>query len=127
MCGLFTKIHLFKITSQINSAKLPKVSDLNADMKRYTGVIRIGRRLMLASYDVLMNDKYNPLRKLPPAQRFQLMVWLSVMWTTLFCLMIGGWVYFGELLIFHLLFMLGFSVTGLIFSKQSVNSHLIRI
>ena len=103
------------------------MSDLNADMKRYTSVIRIGCRLMLASYDVLMNDKYNPLRRLPPAQRFQLMVWLSVMWTTLFCLMIGGWMYFGELLIFHLLFMLGFSVTGLIFSKQSVNSHLIRI
>ena len=42
------------------------------------------------------------ISKLPPAQRFQLMAWLSVMWTMLFCLMVGVWMYFGELLIFHL-------------------------
>ena len=81
---------------------------------------------LMSSYNALMDDQYNPLWKLPPAQRFQLMAWLSVMWTMLFCLMVGVWMYFGELLIFHLLFALGFSVTGLIFSKQSPDPLPIR-
>ena len=79
--------------------------------------------IVASSYNALMNDKYNPLRVLPPAQRFQAMLWLSIMWTVLFCLMMGLWTYFGELVIFHLLFALGFSVTSLIFSKQSLGSH----
>ena len=103
------------------------VSDLNTDMTRYISRFGIEDTPMLSSYNALMNDKYNPLRKLPPAQRFQMMLWLSVMWTTLFCLMIGAWMYFGELLIFHLLFVLGFSVTGLIFSKQSACYHPARL
>ena len=89
-------------------------------------MMRMINMKLMSSYNALMDDQYNPLWKLPPAQRFQLMAWLSVMWTMLFCLMVGVWMYFGELLIFHLLFVLGFSVTGLIFSKQLPNSHPIR-
>ena len=70
-----------------------------------------------------MYDEYNPPRQLCPVQRFKLMASLSVMWAMLFCLMVGFWVSFGELLIFHLLFVLGFSVIGLIFSKQSPDSY----
>ena len=103
------------------------MGDLNTDMKRNIIKFGKGKTPMLSSYNALMNDKYNPLRKLPPAQRFQIMLCLSVMWTTLFCLMIGAWMYFGELLIFHLLFVLGFSVTGLIFSKQPACYHPARL
>ena len=77
----------------------------------------------MSSYNAFMYDKYNPPRQFCPVQRFQLIASLSITWTTLFCLMVGFWVYFGKLLIFHLLFVLGFSVIGLIFSKQSPDSH----
>ena len=63
-----------------------------------------------------MNENENPLQALPPAQRFQLMLGLSVMWTTVFCLMAGAWVWYGELMIVHILFALGFAVTGITFA-----------
>ena len=76
----------------------------------------------MSSYNAFMYDEYNPPRQLCPVQR-QVMASFSVMWTMLFWLMVGFWVYFGELLIFHLLFVLGFSVIGLIFSKESPESY----
>ena len=36
-------------------------------------------------YQVVMNSDENPLHVLAPAQRFQIMVFLSLMWTTIFC------------------------------------------
>ena len=39
---------------------------------------------MITAYNVVMNENLNPLRDLPSAQRFQTMLGLSVMWTTLF-------------------------------------------
>jgi hypothetical protein len=42
-------------------------------------------------YDLVMNPKENPLRNLPPAQRFQIMIYLSLVWTAVFCSAIGSW------------------------------------
>ena len=70
---------------------------------------------MLDVYKLVMDSKYNPLKDLPPAQRFQIMVGLSFMWTTIFCVGAGAWMFYGELLALHVLFALGFLVNVVTF------------
>ncbi len=43
------------------------------------------------------------------------MVYLSVMWSTIFCAAAGAWFWYGEVVIAHLLVAVGFVVTGLTF------------
>jgi hypothetical protein len=66
---------------------------------------------------VVMDPENNPLRKLPSAQRFQIMVILSVMWTTIFCASAGAWFWYGELMIGHLLVALGIISTSFVFQS----------
>ena len=49
------------------------------------------------------------------------MVFLSLMWSTVFCVAIGSWAYWGELVIGHLAVALGVILTGLTF--RSVNKN----
>jgi hypothetical protein len=70
---------------------------------------------MYSSYSVIMNSNKNPLNKLPPAQRFQIMVFLSLMWTTIFTTSASLWLWYGELLAGHLLVALGIALTGTTF------------
>ena len=70
-------------------------------------------------YVAIMDSSRNPLRNLPPAQRFQVMIFLSVMWTTIFCAVGGLWFYYGELIIGHVLLALGILVTATIFRRAS--------
>lgn len=72
---------------------------------------------MLNLYRSIMDSNWNPLRQLPPAQRLQLMLFLSVMWTTIFCAVAGLWIWYEEFVIGHLLVCLGFLVTGDTFRK----------
>ncbi len=75
-------------------------------------------------YQSIMDSRFNPLNKLPPAQRFQMMVGLSVMWTTIFCAGTGFWVVYGQLLAFHLLVALGFAITGITFYRaQNITTY----
>ena len=71
-------------------------------------------------YVAIMDSSRNPLRNLPPAQRFQVMVFLSVMWTTIFCAVGGLWFYYGELIIGHVLLALGVLVTATIFRRAGL-------
>lgn len=68
-------------------------------------------------YRSVMDSNVNPLRGLAPAQRFQLMLFLSIMWTTIFCLGAGAWMYYGELVAGHVLVALGVLITGLTFRR----------
>lgn len=68
-------------------------------------------------YRSIMDSRFNPLNKLPPAQRFQLMVGLSIMWTTIFTAGTGIWMVYGQLLAFHLLMALGFMITSITFYR----------
>ena len=63
-------------------------------------------------YKLIMESERNPLRNLPPAQRFQLMIFLSVMWTTIFTASTTLWVWYGELITGHVLLVLGTLITG---------------
>ena len=74
---------------------------------------------MLSLYHAVMDSSINPLRNLPPAQRFQTMLYLSVMWTTIFCAAAGAWVWYGEIVVAHLLVAGGFVLTGLTFRAAS--------
>lgn len=77
---------------------------------------------MRAFYDVVMDPDANPLKNLRPQRKFQLMVYLSLMWTTLFCLAAGAWAYYGELVIGHILFAIGVIVTTMVFARASDES-----
>jgi len=74
---------------------------------------------MLELYRTIMDSDRNPLNVLPRAQRFQIMVVLSLMWTSIFCAAAGAWFWYGELLFVHVLFALGFAFTGATFHSAS--------
>jgi hypothetical protein len=71
------------------------------------------------NYVAIMDADRNPLRVLPPAQRFQTMVYLSVMWTTIFCAAFGSWYWYGELIVAHVLFVLGIALTTMTFTRAT--------
>lgn len=70
-------------------------------------------------YTAIMNSERNPLRSLPPVQRFQLMVILSMMWTAIFCAGAGLWFWYGEIVAAHVLVAMGILITTLTFRQAS--------
>ena len=74
---------------------------------------------MLSIYRAIMDSESNPLRDLPPIRRFQVMLFLSLMWTTIFCAGAGAWMWYGELIVLHTLMALGFLVTGVTFHSAN--------
>lgn len=75
--------------------------------------------VMRESYELVMDEKKNPLQRLPKAQRFQVMVFLSAMWSTVFCLAIGSYAYWGELILGHVALGSGVLITALTFGTVS--------
>lgn len=69
------------------------------------------------AYASVMNEEENPLQRLPKVVRFQLMVVLSVMWTTIFSLALGSWLWWGELVIGHVAIAVGILITGMTFRE----------
>jgi hypothetical protein len=69
----------------------------------------------------VMDPRVSPLRHLRPAQRFQIMCLLGMMWTLVFCMSAGARLIYGELLAVHALFALGALVTGLTFYGAARN------
>ena len=74
---------------------------------------------MLQVYNNIMNSEHNPLSALPAAQRMQAMIILSVMWSTIFSLSSGVWFLYGELVVGHVLFILGIGITAMTFHNAS--------
>ena len=72
---------------------------------------------------VIMDAEKNPLSKLPKPQRFQLMTYLGIMWTTIFCFGIGYWAAYGYLVVLHVLVAFGAVVTGFTFSAARRKTH----
>ena len=46
------------------------------------------------------------------------MLWLSLMWISIFCGIAGVWLWYGELMIGHLLIALGCTATGVNFASS---------
>jgi hypothetical protein len=79
---------------------------------------------MISLYRSIMDSNRNPLRDLPRQQSFQIMVVLSLMWTSIFCMMAGAWLWYGELIALHLLFALGLAFTGATFhTAQKLSTY----
>lgn len=74
---------------------------------------------MISSYRSIMDSDVNPLRNLPAAQRFQSMLFLSIMWTNIFCVSAGAWLWYGEIVVFHVLAVGGIFFTDLVFRRAS--------
>lgn len=53
------------------------------------------------NYALIMDSDRNPLQRLPTAKRSQIMIYLSAMWTTIFCAAFGVWYWYGELILAH--------------------------
>ncbi len=70
---------------------------------------------MANPYDIVMDPEKNPLRRLRKPQRFQIMSYLSLMWTTIFCAGFGVWAFYGHLIVLHILVAFGATVTGFTF------------
>ena len=81
--------------------------------------MNIFQRAIVDPYRAIMDPSVNPLRSLPASQRFQTMVILSMMWTAIFCVGTGAWLWYGELVVFHVLVALGVLVTGTTFRRAS--------
>jgi hypothetical protein len=78
---------------------------------------------MRDTYAVIMDESKNPLQGLPKAQRFQIMTFLSVMWSSLFCLAIGSYAFWGELVVGHVAVAAGVVLTGLTFRQVNKQSQ----
>ena len=74
-------------------------------------------RTVTTNYLLIMDANHNPLGRLPAAQRFQIMIYLAIMWTTIFCAALGVWFWYGELMAAHMLLILGVLLTGMTFSR----------
>ena len=74
-------------------------------------------------YDLVMDENKNPLRALPKVQRFQVMMMLSLMWTTIFCMAFGLWAWWGSLVIAHIPMALGVFLTGWTFHSAKKPGH----
>tara|TARA_Y100001968_G_C19245224_1_gene661522 strand:+ start:304 stop:546 length:243 start_codon:yes stop_codon:yes gene_type:complete len=66
-----------------------------------------------------MKTERNRLRIFPPGQRFQLMIFSSVIWTTIFTASTTLYVWYGKLGAGHVLLALGIVITGSTFRLAS--------
>ena len=78
---------------------------------------------MASFYSEFMDADVNSLRRLPVAQRFQIMVYLSMMWTVIFCVGTGAWLWYGHLLVAHVAVALGAAVTSWVFFNARSESE----
>jgi hypothetical protein len=74
---------------------------------------------MLQIYNNIMDSEHNPLSALPAAQRIQAMIILSIMWSKIFSLSTGAWVFYGELVVGHVLAVVGIGITAITFHDAS--------
>ena len=71
-------------------------------------------------FRAVMDPKLNPLAKLQPAHRFQVMIALSVMWSLIFCGMAGIMVWYPAYVAAHVaLLVIGTVVTTIVFRSAS--------
>lgn len=80
----------------------------------------------VSAFRSVMDPRVSPLRHLPTAQRFQIMCVLGTMWTTIFCLGTTAWMYYGELIVFHILLAFGTLTTGMTFRSATQRGRTYR-
>ena len=71
-------------------------------------------------FQAVMDPSRNPLAKLRPAQRFQIMATLAIMWSLIFCAMAGIMVWYPAYVAAHLVLLaIGTLVTAVVFKSAA--------
>ena len=71
-------------------------------------------------FQAVMDPSRNPLAKLRPAQRFQIMATLAVMWSLIFCAMAGIMIWYPAYVAAHLVLLaIGTLVTTVVFRSAA--------
>lgn len=73
--------------------------------------------MLMRYYRLVMDPNFNALNKLHPAQKFQVMTYLSLMWTGLFTAATGAYVWYDELLLGHAFILIGIFTTTYVFRR----------
>ena len=74
--------------------------------------------MIVKAWKAVMDPEHNSLMKLPKAVRFQLMVVLASLWSTIFCVNAGLIVWLpGYVMVHVILLLIGIFSTGWIFSS----------
>lgn len=77
----------------------------------------ISRSSVKLAWDVVMNERRNPLRSFPLMTAHMLMQILAWMWSTIFAVAIGSYVAFGVSTIGHVLVLAGVFATLAVFQR----------
>ena len=69
-------------------------------------------------YNLVMSSEINGLSELPNIVKFQLMILLSFMWSTVFTLMVGSYLVLGPSVLLHVLFLVGVFFTSTVYKNS---------
>ena len=79
--------------------------------------------MLKRTYTIVMDSDYNGLSKLPKIVRFQIMTFLALMWSVIFCSWTGSMYMVGPSMGVHAILLLGVFFTANIF-RHSKPVHL---
>lgn len=82
-------------------------------------IIKNGKANVMRSwFQAVMDPSRNPLARLQPAQRFQIMATLAIMWSLIFCAMAGIMVWYPAYVAAHfVLLVIGTLTTAVLFKS----------
>ena len=80
-------------------------------------------KMIRETWDSVMNAEKNPLRNLPKIVQFQVMTYLSIMWSILFSLWTGWMILIGPSILAHVLILMVLFFTFKMFKDGNIVTH----
>lgn len=75
-------------------------------------------------WNMVMDERHNPLRALPPPVAFQIMTILAMMWSFVFVAMLGWWMWFPHYILGHMVLLtVGAVITNYTFENTHKLTH----
>jgi len=75
-------------------------------------------------WNIVMDERHNPLSGLPMTVRFQIMTVLAMMWSLIFCMLVNIWELFPYWIVGHLVILsVGCFITNYTFSVARKLTH----
>jgi len=80
--------------------------------------------MMKNYWNIIMDAEHNPLRSLPTQYKYQIMIVLAMMWSFIFCAMVGWMMFFPYWIIGHIaLLTIGAYATNWTFKNATTITH----
>ena len=80
--------------------------------------------MMKNYWNIVMDAEYNPLRSLPTQHKYQIMIVLAMMWSFIFCAMVGWMMFFPYWVLGHIaLLTIGALATNWTFKNAQTITH----